>query len=127
MADRDKVIKGLEICLKIPGFCKGCPYGEYDSSGKQNRDCLYDLRNDAIALLKEHERQEKALKTECLALKAQIANEHKTIYELSTKIVRCKECKWYDPFPMCGLLGTSDITEDFFCADGERKEKNGET
>ena len=36
------------------------------------------------------------------------------------ELVRCKDCKWYDPFPMCKLLGTSDNSPDFFCAGGER-------
>ena len=42
------------------------------------------------------------------------------------EVVRCKDCKWYDPFPMCGLLGTSDIREDFFCADGKEKDNGKE-
>ena len=56
--------------------------------------CEDEMHSDALALLKEQ-----------------------------PQIVRCKDCKRFDPFPLCGLLGTSDISEDFFCADGERKEE----
>ena len=52
MADRVKVIKGLEICAnRVPGKydCNKCPY-EIDGNY-----CEINLTNDAIALLKEQE------------------------------------------------------------------------
>jgi hypothetical protein len=52
MADREKVIKGLEICVdRVPGkyTCNECPY-EIDGNY-----CETNLAKDAIALLKEQE------------------------------------------------------------------------
>ena len=50
MADREKVIKGLEHCSSGEG-CKGCPYNKTESG----HACLFDCIRDAIPLLKEQE------------------------------------------------------------------------
>jgi len=53
MPDREKVIKGLEVCVdRDPGkyTCDQCPY-ENDGN-----DCEIHLTHDAIDLLKEQER-----------------------------------------------------------------------
>lgn len=49
------------------------------------------------------------------------------------KVIRCKDCKHYDTkdcadgFGWCNRNGTGrGSTDDWFCADGERKEKNDE-
>ena len=50
MADIDKVIKGLEVCVdRVPGkyTCNKCPYETHGN------DCEIDLTRDAIAMLKE--------------------------------------------------------------------------
>ena len=47
--DREKVIKGLEICTTRPRYCTDCPY---------KKDCVLDsqeVMEDSIALLKEQE------------------------------------------------------------------------
>lgn len=52
MIDREKVIKGLEICAnRVPGKydCTECPY---EINGNW---CEINLTNDAISLLKEQE------------------------------------------------------------------------
>lgn len=52
MPDREKVIKGLEVCIdREPGKydCYKCPY-ETDGN-----DCEINLSKDALALLKEQE------------------------------------------------------------------------
>ena len=49
MIDREKVIKGLEICTSKPCYCTDCPY-------KSN--CYLDsqeVMEDALSLLKEQE------------------------------------------------------------------------
>jgi hypothetical protein len=48
MPDREKVIKGLEVCFDSSKECNGCPYiiTPY---------CKTTLRNDILALLKEQE------------------------------------------------------------------------
>ena len=115
MVDRDKVLKGLEQC-KAGGSCDGCPYSIIFSSS-----CIFTLHADILDLLKEQENVNIALVDQCDRVR-------QLVKELADKpqIVRCKDCKWYDPFPMCGLLGTSDIREDFFCADGKEKDNGKE-
>lgn len=49
MADREKVIKGLEYCIGHH-LCLGCGY--YDPN---NARCQKDLMRDALELLKEQE------------------------------------------------------------------------
>ena len=54
MPDREKVIKGLEVCIdREPGKydCYKCPY-ETDGN-----DCEINLSKDALALPKEQETQ----------------------------------------------------------------------
>lgn len=54
MADREKVIKGLECCQRfLKSHCDECPY-IYEYLCGIN-DCTADLASDAIALLKEQE------------------------------------------------------------------------
>ena len=53
MTDREKVIKGLEICTSKPCYCTDCPY---------KKTCYLDsqeVMEDALALLKEQEELEK--------------------------------------------------------------------
>lgn len=46
--DIEKVINGLEVCFDSSKECSGCPYIAIPY-------CKTTLRNDVIALLKEHE------------------------------------------------------------------------
>ena len=74
MIDMEKVIKGLEQCIKVPYVCDAdCPY--YNTSL-----CREQLQQDALALLKEQE----AVSSE--ALKAHYG-----------KMYKCKGCglEWY--------------------------------
>lgn len=50
MADREKVIKGLECCISEQA-CKGCPYNQSETGHL----CSFNCIRDAIALLKEQE------------------------------------------------------------------------
>ena len=52
MPDREKVIKGLEICMDINGNCYDCPYTE---NGEDPECCGRQAMTDAIALLKRDE------------------------------------------------------------------------
>ena len=55
MPDREKVEKGLNICNSINHPCNECPYvGE--------RNCSLAMVTDALALLKEQEAENKALR-----------------------------------------------------------------
>ena len=49
MADREKVIKGLNACARTDGkYCGHCPY-------TNEGDCVAMLSRDVLALLKEQE------------------------------------------------------------------------
>ena len=50
MADREKIIKGIDICLQRFHCGEDCPY--YNDAKIW---CEEQLREDALALLKEHE------------------------------------------------------------------------
>jgi hypothetical protein len=52
MADREKVIKGLNSCSGSDPCVNNCPY--YDNCGN-NYSCTSNLAKDALALLKEQE------------------------------------------------------------------------
>lgn len=53
MADREKVIKGLECCKKTDGSdCKNCPYTD-------ENDCVEFMAMDALELLKKNEHKDK--------------------------------------------------------------------
>jgi hypothetical protein len=98
MTDREKVINALGRC-ELYGYCedKLCPY--YEDTG-----CLELMIKDALGLLKEQ-----------------------------PKIVRCKDCKHRPTYPKAyGAeingnwcywceLHRSWKTDDWFCADGERR------
>ena len=93
MADMEKVIKGLECLITNKVDCDECPYNEGDNSS-----CLRNIANDALELLKDHE-----------------------------KIILCKDCKYwknkymeYDVHPWlpCMEINTKG---NWFCAEGERQ------
>jgi len=50
MADREKVIKGLECCRR--GFCFSCPYND---GVDENVECKQRWADDALSLLKAQE------------------------------------------------------------------------
>lgn len=47
-------------------------------------------------------------------------------YEIGDELVRCKECKWYQPLDSTRLYdcsrGLAEVTIDDFCSYGERRE-----
>lgn len=111
MADRGKVIKGLECCILSDEECEcldECPY--HDDCWETDCELGYILKKDALKLLKEQE-----------AEKPKEVN------------IRCTKCKYYAPgdhagFWRCENWGV-DINrqasppETFYCADGEPKEE----
>lgn len=54
MPDREKVIKGLEMCI-ADEFCDGCPYEENCFDFDSDDSWGIDVMRDALALLKEQE------------------------------------------------------------------------
>ena len=121
MTDREKVLTGLECLITDEVPCNECPYD------KKRSYCIKSIAKDALALLKEQESVIEALKSdldETLAVLGEYA-----------EIVRCKECKHRGNSEKCVLSAISeekdfplfmlDNSGDWFCADGERKQKDG--
>ncbi len=50
LMDKEKIIKGIDICLQRFRCGEDCPYYNYEKIG-----CMEQLREDALALLKEQE------------------------------------------------------------------------
>ena len=135
MPDREKVVKGLEVCVnRVPGkySCYECPY-ENDGNS-----CEINLTKDALALLKEQCELRKTYVEACDDLYAIAKNR--------VDVVRCKDCK-YRPtqteppktygfsieFPK-GSRCPCECDDGFyswypndnwFCADGERRTDDG--
>ena len=107
MPDREKVIKGLEQCIKVPYICDpDCPY--YNTSL-----CREELKKDALALLKEQEKQKF------------FVDESGKITPLPV-VVRCKDCKyWHETIydtPKWMPCMSVQTSGNWFCADGERRD-----
>lgn len=119
MANIERVIKALEQCREGKDSCHGCPYDV------QSAKCLFRLHSAALELLKEQETLEMRLQHAC-----ECYEELEKELNRQPKIVRCKDCKECyfasNRIPSeqtfaCGKHGI-DVTPDWFCADGERKE-----
>ena len=126
MPDKQKIIKGLEVCTSIADgeSCpKDCPYYQKVCYGYNQLMC------DALALLKEQEEQIDRLIEES-ASNAEMAEGMKELLKEQEALVRCKDCKYCyfasnriksEQSDACGKHGI-DVTQDWFCADGEAKE-----
>lgn len=103
MINREKVLEAIERCVdkaKSPNCYSDC---YYDGCVFRHGDCRFDMLADAIALLKEQ-----------------------------PEIVRCNECKYARHDDLSGAVFCTKLTEkyttqddkavseDWFCADGER-------
>ena len=106
--DREKLIKQIEKCIN-DSSCIGCPF-------EKSLLCRHYMLADALAMLKKQEEQKF------------FVDESGKITPLPV-VVRCKDCKYcfaegfVREHNICdkheGIQGQPD---DWFCADGERKE-----
>lgn len=123
MVDREKVIKGLEICSEHGSWhgldCehneayKDCPYRGCETG------CVVTIAKDAIALLKEQQEQIEQMNFIYGFVYGGQVKEIK-------KLVRCNECKHRDPEDHkcdCGhdIQWQLPRADDWFCADGQQK------
>lgn len=137
MPDREKVIKALECIVADTDLdCKKCDY--YIRDDVPQYCATTNVLRDALALLKEQEETINDLTETIRQLNQHIKDlsEYMTPYgkvkdvkayaELLKEqeaVVRCKDCKWYDKQNnWCISLDIAEQGEDWFCADGERKE-----
>ena len=82
--DRNKVIKGLEVCSDLFGNCYDCPYM---ANGGDPEQCDRQAFKDALVLLKEQEEQ------------VQIAHEegfHDGYMQAMSETSPCRECQEFD-------------------------------
>lgn len=76
MADREKVINGIERCIcHVPDACRDCGY----DAGQPYNVCVESLLKDALALLKEQEPVEPTV----------ICDENEIVVGL-----KCGHCGW---------------------------------
>ena len=125
MADREKVIKGIDICLQRLRCGEDCPYYNYEKIG-----CMEQLRDDALELLKEQEAPILTIDDAVSELMDRHYDRLKEQEEIK-KLVRCNECKHRDPEDHkcdCGhdILWQLPRSDNWFCADGERRTDNGQ-
>lgn len=118
MPDTEKVIKGLERCKLYNKLnCDKCPY-DYNGRGNGKSECTAELATDALALLKEQKKQRFFVDSDG------------KITPLPD-VVRCKDCKHKGISYECILdrdleeYGSHRTQEydNWYCADGERKEE----
>lgn len=91
MADIEKVIKGLECCLRESEHiddnpCADCPYYDIDSGvgGK----CIDDKDRDALELLKEQEKEIDEISDEYLDLGKEMAKQPKFCPACGAKLTK---------------------------------------
>ena len=115
MTDREKVIRGLERCAK--GTCPSIFSQEY-------RDCEYmiglycgqkKLLNDALKLIVDQE----AERFKLMDIVSKLTEENKN---LKSKIIHCKDCKYYNSLMGSCKDGRSYPSPEWYCADAEIKD-----
>ena len=97
MTDREKVIKGFEVCLSggLPGRCVECPY--------QGMECTYNKMKDALRILKEQEEHRKGLVAEMDAMYSLLKEK-------------------YDTYSLIQLLSSRDGVEKTYVEPGQEYE-----
>lgn len=126
MADREKVIQGLEMCIRplAQRNCFACPYSTVEAS------CIDELESAALELLKEQDIRLRKLQKDKDWLCKEVS-EWKHRFHERTEIIRCADCVYWqdnnDGYPHIGCKWREDETPDpyDFCSAGERK-KGGE-
>jgi hypothetical protein len=125
MIDREKVIKGFEVCLKNidqPDCPNDCPYLS-DCSKYENRVVFQPLMRDALALIKEQDAEISRISNAYLELVGKASKQ--------PNVVRCKDCKHRGDRHKCIVAFVVEKQEmpyffydnrgEWYCADGERR------
>lgn len=137
MADIEKVIKGLECCIREfddidDNPCFKCPYSCQCQEGY-----ISAIKEDALELLKEQDTLLKEYRNTIKDGYEALTNATKII-KSEPQIVRCKDCRYATRHccdsvfgnPLYDCKHVSQIGRevkaqpgDWFCADGERREE----
>ena len=122
MIDREKVIKGLECCIRHGENAEvGCGRKDECPYEQNGLKCWLDLNRDALAMLKERETQKF------------FVDESGKITPLPV-VVRCKDCKnvcmcdTSEIFPGISIYAKCTLTDkvhkpEWFCADGVKRDE----
>lgn len=119
MPDREKVIKGLEICKERNYCCPECPYYDRDAEMGCHSN---ELMADALTLLKEQ-----AEEIENLKQTAQSMMEGICLLKEQEAVVHCGDCEnfCFDNInPNAGrcMLTNMSHSKTWFCAHGKSEE-----
>jgi hypothetical protein len=125
MTDYTKLVEALRCCIpNPPETCEGCTY---DTGGECNVVRMMADAADAIEALqaeveKYHDAFARLAKT-AVELEQRVS-ELKQLQKRG-EIVRCRECKHHEDeepgMVYCPKIVGSWVSENWFCADGERK------
>jgi hypothetical protein len=107
MIDRDKVFDAFRNCITEPK-CKDCPWEQCEQFNQKKVDIPVTLALDVIELLKE---QGTVNLYKCQNCGTWVSAEN---------VVWCKDCKHAGED--CEIAFHFGEKDDWFCADGERKE-----
>ena len=113
MADVEKVKQGLRCCKHLD--CQEeCPY--FTDCNELQDSMFTGIAHDALSVIE--------------GLQAEIEQLNRFVNGFSRDampVVRCKDCKHYDSETQSCLDGLDGIFQpDWFCADGERKDGDGD-
>ena len=115
MPDREKVIRAVDSCFDYW-------LDQHKYLHPLELETVRQRKAEALDLLEEQEDVSDALVDQCdrvRRLRKELADQ--------PKIVRCKDCKHYDAdkkgYGSCPL-GAIDVSDDWFCADGERRSED---
>ena len=129
MADREKVISGLQRCrLMNKVNCDKCPY-DYNGRGDGKSECTAELATDVLALLDEQDAEIKRLKGALHGfgdLFHTLSEKTKIAIAEQQNVVRCKDCEWWGAERMCENSDSPCFQNgcthgNWYCADGERR------
>lgn len=124
MADREKVIKAINICLGH-GVCNDCPYC-LSGKGYTTMNCRDYMLRDALELLKEQENE--LTNEEALRFIEKLKSDNNELREKYSallkeqegKPLRCKTCTMRDKTGFCHRWNR-EVKDDDYCSFGAWK------
>ena len=116
MTDVEKASYGLRCMCYGDVECNECPYAK-DGSGWH--DCKSNCAKETLGLLKIQQLDIEALKN---TIQGMVEGQCIIAGNKKSQIVRCRDCVHYHKGFNCDLLQKPILkSDDWFCADGERK------
>lgn len=128
--DREKIFDAFRNCITEPK-CRDCPWEQCEQFNQKKVSIPVTLALDVLNLLKEQEEHSHELQQiindgfEAMKVATKRIKELEALMKEQPDVVRCKDCKYGEPWGVligCGKSKGFGITHnpDWFCADGER-------